>query len=238
MNNLFVAKAKESAVDTVINRIKQLLLEKQLHPGDKLPTELEISEGLCVSRGSVREAMKILGALGIVEVKVGNGTYIVDKPKDNMIDPLLFSFLLTNPALTELCEFRKLFEADIIKLIILHYDENEKERLLLKANLNSLKELQKSKASPKILAENDMEFHRLLGAACNNALSQKIYSFVMEFFKVSIINTHMNQESGSVSLETHTGILKAIEERDIALIQDAVDIAVDYWKDLQFQKDI
>lgn len=235
MNNLFVAKAKESAVDTVINKIKQLLIENKLRLGDKLPNELEISEGLRVSRGSVREAMKILAALGIVEIKVGNGTYIVDKPKDTLIDPLLFNFFLMNPDLTELSEFRKLFETDIIKLIISHYDENQKERLLLKANLNSLKELQKSKASPEKLAENDMEFHHLLGEACHNSLAKKIYSFVMDFFKNSIFNTHINQQSGHISLKTHTAILKAIEKRDIEMIKDVIDEAIDSWKYLQFK---
>ncbi|MDD3172489.1 MAG: GntR family transcriptional regulator [Herbinix sp.] len=234
MNKLFVANEKESAVDTVVNRIKQLLLENKLHLGDKLPNELEISEGLCVSRGSVREAMKILAALGVVEVKVGNGTYIVDKPKDTLIDPLLFSFFLINPELTELSEFRKLFETDIIKLIISHYHENEKERMLIKENVNSLKELQIAKASPDILTKNDMEFHSLLGEACHNSLAKKIYSFVMVFFKNSILNSHKHQQSGHIALESHIAILNAIEAQDIDLIKNAIEVSVDYWKDLQF----
>ena len=64
MSNLFEASKRESAVDIVVNSIKQLLMERRLKPGDKLPNELEISEGLGVSRGSVREAMKILSAFG------------------------------------------------------------------------------------------------------------------------------------------------------------------------------
>jgi len=60
--SIFYEKAskRESAVDIVVNNIKQLLIDRRLKPGDKLPSELEISEGLGVSRGSVREAMKIL----------------------------------------------------------------------------------------------------------------------------------------------------------------------------------
>ena len=70
MDNLFKATKRESAVDIVVNSIKQLLADKKLLPGDKLPNELEISEGLGVSRGSVREAMKILSAFGpLAEVK-------------------------------------------------------------------------------------------------------------------------------------------------------------------------
>ncbi|MFR9063937.1 MAG: FadR/GntR family transcriptional regulator [[Clostridium] scindens] len=64
MDNLFKATKRESAVDIVVNSIKQLLADKKLLPGDKLPNELEISEGLGVSRGSVREAMKPSRLLG------------------------------------------------------------------------------------------------------------------------------------------------------------------------------
>ena len=62
VHKLFKTNKRESAVDIVVNNIKQLLVEQKLKPGDRLPNELEISEGLGVSRGSVREAMKILSA--------------------------------------------------------------------------------------------------------------------------------------------------------------------------------
>ena len=59
VQKLFKANKRESAVDIVVNNIKHLLMERKLKPGDRLPSESEISEGMGVSRGSVREAMKI-----------------------------------------------------------------------------------------------------------------------------------------------------------------------------------
>lgn len=233
MNEMFIAKAKESTVNTVINRIKQLLIEKKLHKGDKLPNEMELSEGLNVSRGSVREAMKILEALGVIEIKVGNGTYIVDKPKDNLMDPLLFSFLLHNPDLTELSEFRKLFEMNIIQLIIDHYDENEKERSLLHANLAHLKKLQEMDVSPEVFAENDMEFHTLLGEAAHNHLAKKIYAFIMDFYRSSIMNSHDHQKTGYIAYKCHMEVLNAISQRDVELSKNAIEISVNSWKELQ-----
>ena len=92
VNELFRANKRESAVDLVVNNIKQLLIEKKLKPGDRLPSELEISEGMNVSRGSVREAMKILSAFGLVDIKIGNGTYVCETPGNSLMDSLLFSF--------------------------------------------------------------------------------------------------------------------------------------------------
>ena len=97
MDNLFKATKRESAVDIVVNSIKQLLADKKLLPGDKLPNELEISEGLGVSRGSVREAMKILSAFGLIDIRVGNGTYVSDSPSSELLDSLLFTYFITNP---------------------------------------------------------------------------------------------------------------------------------------------
>ncbi|MGI5888583.1 MAG: FadR/GntR family transcriptional regulator, partial [Oscillospiraceae bacterium] len=97
MSDFFTYSKRESAVDVVINSIKQLLIDGKLKPGDKIPNELEISQGLGVSRGSVREAMKILSALGIVDIKVGNGTYVRSKPDSELLDSLLFSYYITNP---------------------------------------------------------------------------------------------------------------------------------------------
>ena len=97
MSASFEPRKKESAVDTVVNSIKKLILDKELKPGDKLPTEIEIATGLEVSRGSVREAMKILSAFGLIEVKVGSGTYISDRMNNKMADSFIFSFFATNP---------------------------------------------------------------------------------------------------------------------------------------------
>ena len=165
MSNLFEASKRESAVDLVVNSIKQLLMERTLKPGDKLPSELEISEDLSVSRGSVREAMKILSAFGLVDIRVGNGTYVCETPGNTIMDSLLFSFFVSNPDIENLYEFRHIFENDILSMILEHYDENGKERKALRDNLDELEGMIAKGSSDKKLSENDLEFHRLLGQA-------------------------------------------------------------------------
>ena len=163
-NNLFQSNKRESAVDIVVNNIKQLLIERKLKPGDRLPNELEISEGMGVSRGSVREAMKILSAFGLIDIRVGNGTYVCETPGNSLMDSLLFSFFVSNPDIENLYEFRHIFEIDVLELVLKHYDSNEPERAALKKNLKDLEKMMKEGASPEQLKENDMEFHHLLGS--------------------------------------------------------------------------
>ena len=120
INELFRASKRESAVDVVVNNLKQLLMEGKLRPGDRLPNELEISEGMGVSRGSVREAMKILSAFGLIDIRVGNGTFVSETPGNKLMDSLLFSFFVNNPDIQNLYELRQIIEIDILELTLKH----------------------------------------------------------------------------------------------------------------------
>ena len=80
VQELFRANKRESAVDIVVNNIKKLLVEQKLNQETGFLNEVEISEAMNVSRGSVREALRILTAFGLVESRVGTGTYICQKP--------------------------------------------------------------------------------------------------------------------------------------------------------------
>lgn len=230
---LFEKQKKKTTVDVVIESIWQLLLTKKLRPGQKMPSEGEIAEGLGVSRGSVREAMKILSAFGIVEIKVGDGTYIPAEPKSATIEPLLFNFLLYNPDLKELSEFRRLIEMDVIDLIIRHKEDNQEERQLLEENLAELQALKSARADADAYAKNDMAFHRLLGRACCNRLTQRVYDFVLDYFENSIRSTHYNQVRGTVAYEVHTCIIDAIRANDLEVARAAIARSVEIWQDLQ-----
>lgn len=231
MSNLFQASKRESAVDIVVNSIKQLLMDKKLLPGDKLPNELEISEGLNVSRGSVREAMKILSAFGLVDIRVGNGTYVSESPDSNLLDSLLFTYFVTNPDVENLYEFRQIFEKDIIELVIDHYDENEEYRKAMKDNLSELEALIGSNADTEKIFQNDIDFHHLLGEACCNPLAARIYYFVIHSLRASISHTHSHQR-GEYAYEAHKKIYNIIQKKAYSEIDNCVKNSVDIWYNL------
>ncbi|MBA4698396.1 MAG: FadR family transcriptional regulator [Ruminococcus sp.] len=232
MSNLFEPSKRESAVDIVVNSIKQLLIDRRLKPGDKLPSELEISEGLGVSRGSVREAMKILSAFGLIDIRVGNGTYVCETPGNGMLDSFLFSFFASNPDIQNLYELRHVFEIDILELILVHYDENSKERKALRNNVDALEEMMMTGANPQQLIENDLEFHRLLGKAAHNLLIERIYNFIIDFMEPSIASTHKKQHGENV-YDVHKKIIDIIDAKDSSRIEEAITFSVGTWSLLQ-----
>lgn len=232
MDSLFTTNKRESAVDIVINNIKQLLIDRRLLPGDRLPNELEIAEGLGVSRGSVREAMKILSAFGLVDIRVGNGTYVCEVPGNKLIDSLLFTFFITNPDMDSLYEFRRIFEVDILELILKHYDKNIEERAALEKNLEQLKRMIEQEAPSDQILKNDIEFHQLLGSACYNPMASKIYGFIMDSIRASISNTHKHQK-GEYVLRAHQDIYRIIATKSYDQIETCIKSSADIWYGLQ-----
>ena len=237
MESLFKTQKRRSTVDIVIDEIKKLLMEKKLLPGQKIPSEAQISEGLGVSRGSVREAMKVLSAYGVVEIKPGDGTYIAHYSKGSSVNPLLFDFLLYGPDLYELTEFRDAIEITIIEVIIKYYDKNASEREKLYKNLEQLKRLIEKSADISAFVKNDLEFHHLLGQASCNHLLQKVYEFVLEIYAPTIWNTHRNQQKGEQSYSVHSQIVDAIKQNNIDIARGAVNRSVYVWANLQTKKD-
>ena len=232
MSNLFTPAKRESAVDLVVNSIKQLLMDRKLKPGQKLPSELEISEGLGVSRGSVREATKILSAFGLIDIRVGDGTYVCKSPGNDLMDTLLFSFYITNPNVKDMRELRVKVEEDIMELIIDYYDDNAVERAAIKKNLEQLQHLIDTNADYKSISDNDLNFHHFLGDATHNILAARVYNFIISIMESSIMATHRKQH-GEYSLKVHTEIVNLIEARDYSRIKDAVKYSVDVWSELQ-----
>ncbi len=227
---LFKAQKKTSTVDMVINSVRDLLVTKRLLPGQRIPSENEICDGLGVSRGSVREAMKILSAFGVVEIKVGDGTYIPTEPKPAIINPLLFSFLLQDPNLDEVTQFRRLLEVDVVELIIHNKDRNQREREMLEENLRHYQALSAGRAGLDELLEADLEFHRIMSRASCNRLIQRIYDFAFEYLGPSIKET---KQFDDMTITIHSKILESIRKNDLDLARKAVDFAIDYWHSRQ-----
>lgn len=232
LDNMFTPKKRESAVDIVINSIKDLLIENKLVSGARLPCETDLATNLGVSRGSVREAIKILSAFGVVNVKVGDGTYIASDTKNKIADPILFSLLLSTPNISELTEFRKFLEIDLIEMILLHTDKNQQTIEKLERNVDKLRDMKGSNQSIDRFTENDIEFHRLLAEASCNILMEKVYNFVLDYLEPMIAKTQLKQELGSISYQVHKNIFDAIKTNDLKRAIDAINYSVEVWEDL------
>ncbi|BCY09855.1 FadR/GntR family transcriptional regulator [Actinoplanes sp. L3-i22] len=113
---------RPSRTDEVQQLIKQLILERGLAAGDPMPTELELQEQVNVSRNSLREALKALQAVGIVEIRHGFGMYVGTMSLVSLVDELTFHGRMSLQAghndLRHLVEIREVLESGLIRQVI------------------------------------------------------------------------------------------------------------------------
>jgi len=236
LSSFLASKPSDSSVDFVVNSIKDLLLTKKVMPGDRLPSEAELCKMLSVSRGSVREAMKILSALGIVDIRRGDGTYISTGGGKVIFDPLLFSMIVSQPQFVDIKDLRVILEKGVVRLAVLYADEEDLRRLRDCFLRTQALKGKKDHDYDELLAL-DIEFHELLGRAAKNSPLETIYGFVMQYFKPYIAQSLRKQSDFSrESTEAHEKILLAVERRDSPAAERAVEESTEVWESLIFKE--
>lgn len=120
----------ESVVQRVINCLTDAMINKELRPGDKIPTELELSETLGVGRNSIREAIKILVYLGVLEIRRAEGTFVCEGFTESMIDPMIYGIILDKAdSYDNLMELREMMESGVVRLAMTKYTEEDMHNL-------------------------------------------------------------------------------------------------------------
>jgi DNA-binding FadR family transcriptional regulator len=182
-----------------------------------------------VSRGSVREAMKILSAFGIVEIKQGDGTYISNASNKRLFDSLLFQILVQDRDYQALIEIRHLLEVGIVQLLVEKATDDE---LLVLSE--TLAEFERVWADPGIETSEinavDLKYHRYMGKFSHNTIVESIYGFVYELFSPT-----MNSRPESV-IEVHRQIQNALGRRDKAAAVEAIDLHTRIWTETALKK--
>lgn len=229
--NLFKSPQRMSAVDMVIEKIKELLLTKQLRPGDKLPNEMELTKSLSASRGSVREAMKILESFGILEIKRGDGTYISTDTSNTAIDHILFQLIMSDADKKKLMEMRELIESGIIKIIINNAEPADIQKM--EQSLHKMEEMVAGgENDPNKLTAVDLEFHMAMGQATHNELIMKIYKFVLDLFAPSIVETQSKPGGSALGIKVHRMIFEGIQAKNLEQAEEAITTSIEAWAEM------
>jgi len=222
-----VRSSRPSAVDGVIEKIKELLIERKLSPGDMIPNETSLAESLKVGRGTVREALKILSAYGVVEIKQGHGTFISSASNKRLFNPQLFQILVQDRDYKSLTQVRELLEEGIVKLVISSATDEELQQLQTSME-TFLVELSKEDVSYKKAGEYDLRYHLMLAKYSHNSIVENIYTFVLELFAKTINPVHKGVT------DVHRRMQMAIMARDtdaaVLAVRDHIQIWISGYK--------
>ncbi|MGF6991472.1 GntR family transcriptional repressor for pyruvate dehydrogenase complex [Lachnospiraceae bacterium PF1-21] len=164
----------ESVVQLVINSLTDAMLARELRPGDKLPTETELAESLGVGRNSIREAIKILVYLGVLEIRRAEGTFVCEGFTESMIDPMIYGIILdTSDSYENLMELREMMEVGVMQIAMEKYTEEEIKGL--KVILDRMeREINKGPENVEEVFKADNEFHNAISMMGENPLIDKI----------------------------------------------------------------
>lgn len=202
-------------VDDVLEKISRGELQK----GDKLPTELCLATRFEVSRTCVREAIKSLEAMGIVQSIQGSGSYITSTPEQSINRPLCALFALSNGTLENVLDLRIVLESDVCRDIIRTATDGEIERLCALADYDY------NELPIERQAVRDSQFHNALMRMSHNALIKYIYTTLaslMDIYRERVLEKTWRRDENALTRAGHMAICQALRDRDEAAATAAV----------------
>ena len=208
--------------DDAIDKIKEMLLAGELRPGDRLPPEKDLADRLGLSRSSLREAVKALELIRVLDVRRGDGTYVTTLEPKLLNEALGFIVELHQArGVVELLEVRRMLEPAAAAVAAHRID------------LAGLAELRASMAgiteetSVEELVEHDAEFHRIIAAQAGNSyLSSLLEALSSQTLRARIWRGLTEEQAVARTLAEHDAIADALEQRDAELVRALVTVHV------------
>lgn len=210
--------------EEIVEQIKQLITDGKLKPGDKLLAERELADRFQVSRASVREAIRTLEMLGVIDIRPGEGTFIRGTETDDIIRPLAMFLAVERNSLLDMFEMRRIFETATARLAAERATFEELDQI--ESMLENMKE-RLNIQDPEKGEEFDAAFHYAVAEATHNSLLTKLFKTVSEeFAKANSVARRQlyqgNVENAQKIIDQHGEILAAIRSRDPKLAGDTM----------------
>lgn len=202
--------------EKVAGNIRSMIQDKDLKPGDKLPNEIEMTNILNVSRSTLREAIKTLVSVNVLEVRRGRGTFVSDNPGVSK-DPLGVDFMEEGNLLKHFFEMRLLMEPQMVELAIERGTDEDIEEI--KNAFNEVEVLLNNKENHTMA---DIHFHNAIAKATKNPIMERVLPIINNGIEGGYSQTKDTLEASETVRKHHRKIMKAIENRDGELAREAM----------------
>lgn len=202
----------------VCRRLVEQLSQGYWKEGDRIPPERELGRLLGVGRASLREALKALEIMGMIEIRRGDGTFVCNR-SEFFSSPMLWSIVSSSTArVQELVEARRAMESELAALAAVRADESDLTRIA-----NSLAVQQKTTDSPDQFLEADLEFHMAIADAAHNGILLNTVQLIRNLMRQWIESTDRIPGIPAKALAQHKTIFKAISKKDPEAARSAME---------------
>ncbi|ARP69429.1 FadR family transcriptional regulator [Streptomyces pluripotens] len=199
-----------AVTDEAIEKIKAMIVSGALGPGDRLPKESELAAGLGLSRNSLREAVRALSLMRILDVRQGDGTYVTSLDPQLLLEAMSFVVgFHRDDTVLEFLAVRRILEPAATVLAASRMSEQQLDAL--SAGLDALG----SEPSAEELAAADLEFHRgIARASGNSVLCSLLDGLSGPTARARIWRELAQEDAVGRALQEHRAILGALRDRD------------------------
>lgn len=211
--------------EQVEEQIYRYIVDTSLEIGSKLPNEFELGEKFGVGRSTIREAVKLLASKGVLEVRRGSGTYVLNKtPAD--LDPLGLQGLGDRMSLAlDLVDVRLLLEPGIAEMAARNATERDIEELEMLCS-----RVERKMKNGEDYVQDDIEFHTCVARCSKNRVVGQLIPIIDTAVMVFVNVTHKMLKEETIS--THRAVVDAIMERDPIGAKSAMMMHMTYNRNL------
>lgn len=207
---------RTNIAEEIAEQLILMILRGDLKPGDRLPSEQEMMEKLDVGRSSVREAVRSLSVMGLVDVRQGNGAVVCDDSGFFAKAVARHSFMSPKTR-QHLIEVREIIEVGAAYLAAARATDQDMASLR-----STLEEMRASLEDIEKCLDLDLAFHLTLADATQNAILYEIILSIRELMKRFIQDNLSMPGSAAAALREHEQVARAIERGDPAAARDAM----------------
>jgi GntR family transcriptional repressor for pyruvate dehydrogenase complex len=195
---------REPVATQIARRLVEIILSGEIEPGARMPSERQLAEAFGVGRSAMREALKSLSLIGLVEVRQGDGTYLRRADSALLPEVIEWGLLLGEPRTMDLVEARQ--EIEIVLAGFAAQRRADEDLQTLKSMLDKMK----TALSANEFVDNDVAFHLAVAEAARNSALRDIHSSIQALLRAWILRAISTDNAMTPSYEEHVPIFEAI----------------------------
>jgi GntR family transcriptional regulator, transcriptional repressor for pyruvate dehydrogenase complex len=200
--------------EEVAETIHDMIRAGQLKPGDKLDSVQQLAENFQVGRSAIREALTALRAMGLIEIRQGEGTYVREFETEQISFPLSTAILMNADDIAHLLEVRKILEAGTVFCAA-----QKRNDIQLHAMEAALEEMKRANGDEELGEKADLQFHLAIAESSHNPLLISLMNHVSGLIGETMKETrrlwlYSKQTTTDRLHDEHYNIYKAIKEQD------------------------
>jgi GntR family transcriptional repressor for pyruvate dehydrogenase complex len=206
------AVEKKKAYEDIVQQIRTLIEEGKLKRNDQLPSERDLSETFRVSRTTVREAIRTLESMKLLQSRQGTGTYVLASSEESLIQPLAAALYNEKDDIRDIFYIRKIIEPHVAELAAENATPQEIEELE-----RILRTQEECIGQGENIIETDSAFHNLMVKATKNRVMERLTIALIDLLKKSreqYLFEDENDKRAIRSLEGHQRVLSAVKRGD------------------------